>query len=126
MRLVTLRLDRHGGCPVSYTHLDVYKRQVGAAGTIIHWNGGFWNRLDVPYAGIFNSVWVDESDDAWVAGGTEAGVGVEASAKIYACKNIKPDINGRECQEIPTGTNGMSVSYTHLDVYKRQALRGSL
>ncbi len=88
---------------------------VGAAGTIIHWNGGFWNRLDVPYSGLFHSVWVDESDDAWVAGGTEAGVGVEASAKIYVCKNIKPDLHGRECQEIPTGTNELFTQIAGVD-----------
>lgn len=61
---------------------------VGVVGTILHWNGGFWRRLEVPFsAGNLWAVWVDEQDNAWIAG---------ESSRLYRCTN-------QACAEVPNG-----------------------
>ena len=75
--------------PVSYTHLDVYKRQV--------WGGGFLQRMGA----------ID------FAGGTVVHINAGISALVMAIM-----LGKREDYRI--GHPVIHVSYTHLDVYKRQ------
>ena len=73
--------------PVSYTHLDVYKRQVE-----------IWKRFR-----------------KW--GGSPTGI----------TQNVKDLLSSREVENIFENSDFVyTVSYTHLDVYKRQALYGPL
>ena len=79
------------GNPVSYTHLDVYKRQEGG-GSRGHRND--WSEYQKMQK---------RKKDASGRFGTES----ECEFKLYQC-----------CRE--------TVSYTHLDVYKRQVEQGVL
>ncbi len=63
---------------------------VGAAGTILHYNGGFWQRLSVPYSDYHYSVWVDENDDAWVGGGQ----GLVYHCTNLACRQVSKSVAG--------------------------------
>lgn len=73
---------------------------VGVAGTILHWNGGFWKRLEVPFSGRLNAVWVDEHDDAWVGGDM---------GRLYHCNN-------RSCIEVSTvGASGSVLALDGID-----------
>lgn len=51
----------------------------GDAGTILHWNGGFWQRLELATQGTGIGIWVDERDYAWV---------LVRPDKIYRCGNL--------------------------------------
>ncbi|HNN91274.1 MAG TPA: hypothetical protein PKI03_03355 [Pseudomonadota bacterium] len=57
---------------------------VGDAGTVLHWNGGFWQRLDLRASGTGFKIWVDERDYAWV---------MVLPDKLYRCSNL-------ECRQI--------------------------
>lgn len=53
---------------------------VGQAGTVLHWNGGFWQRIEIAEDGLGMGIWVDERDHAWVL--------VEKD-KLYRCNNLE-------------------------------------
>ena len=82
----TLYHLRDGGAPVSYTHLDVYKRQ---------------HLTDIDYD---------------VARQREKEVRHDVMAHVYTFGKAAPKAAGI----IHLGATS-AVSYTHLDVYKRQA-----
>ena len=82
------QLDLRFLVAVSYTHLDVYKRQVGAVNAV--------SCANMALAGVDYAIPCDEV--------------IDAMGRVGSL--LSPDL--RE-----TGP----VSYTHLDVYKRQALR---
>ena len=69
--------------PVSYTHLDVYKRQI----------------LNIPY--VLIGLYATKLAEAW-----RLAEGTEMSEKLLHLMD-----------------GFLAVSYTHLDVYKRQALK---
>ena len=92
---VTLRRPRlcneHGWCwenpwPQGSPLLSVQSRDrdsvwaVGDAGTILHFNGGYWQRIPVTYSGVASGLWVDESDHAWV---------LLSPDHIYRCDNLE-------------------------------------
>ena len=89
--MTTIVFDKTG-TPVSYTHLDVYKRQEtgtsdeGKVLNIYCWNEEFKSRLTDHYPGY-----------------TEVDATTGTLGDVTVKWNITP------------------VSYTHLDVYKRQA-----
>ena len=91
--------------PVSYTHLDVYKRQASAGAKFIAEKiddvfaialGYFEQTQDVQ--GIFSGRIIDVHKDTVML--------------------VDGDIADREVVDHPGGVG--TVSYTHLDVYKRQ------
>ena len=71
-------MDQKGGIPVSYTHLDVYKRQLLHGGPELFYHVGLWQLFQLLARGLV--------DVFFSRGFSHAG----------------------------------PVSYTHLDVYKRQ------
>ena len=83
--------NREDNSPVSYTHLDVYKRQ------------------DIAYL-------------QYTSGSTRTPAGVVMSHKNIQV-NIEQIVSGYFGEHggiAPPETTVVSVSYTHLDVYKRQ------
>ena len=104
--------NRAGGAiiplePVSYTHLDVYKRQVtrlaeadaSATGTLIEINhdpARAVKKADIIYTDVWASMGQEEEHAERV--------------KIFAPYQVNSALLG----------NAKAVSYTHLDVYKRQ------
>ena len=81
--------------PVSYTHLDVYKRQVHkASGTSDEVQEEDTTR------------WADQTSDPLIIQGIADSSAKFATATADGC--------------LYAVFNGISVSYTHLDVYKRQ------
>ena len=92
--------------PVSYTHLDVYKRQVYDK----DWQN---NRQRVEV-----SVLKKEKDSDRTLEGAIFG--------LFAKDDIKSETTGKvliEADEIIELKSTDAVSYTHLDVYKRQVLQ---
>ena len=110
--IAAVRWEKMSAQPVSYTHLDVYKRQVDdiVSGTILA---------------------AEKIDD-----GTAVNLGtmerirvIDAAKMVLEFSGQKADIRFRP--DMPTGPvnrvadNALAkrpVSYTHLDVYKRQIL----
>ena len=105
---------------VSYTHLDVYKRQQAAPAQ--------WNLHNHPFA--LSAVICDAQRNAW-SGSTTC----EELAAHYLAAGATPSptmtlefaaptaFKSREMQmpmPLPGLVFGSPVSYTHLDVYKRQ------
>ena len=78
--------------PVSYTHLDVYKRQASARQKTPHAIGSVHNRLPVSYTHLQVNRLLKEKQRVTIA--------LEGNAAA--------------------GKSTLAVSYTHLDVYKRQ------
>ena len=85
--------------PVSYTHLDVYKRQ----------------KVDYP-----------DIDTVMDAVDAAEGIAVLAHPSEYHSRDLLREL-GRNHRirgiEVYHPRNTEAVSYTHLDVYKRQSLR---
>ena len=77
---------------VSYTHLDVYKRQ----------------GIGMPF-----TIATRETRNRWASPTT-------AAAKRSHWVSGSGPVSSRKCRSRPSVTRCRSVSYTHLDVYKRQ------
>ena len=80
--------------PVSYTHLDVYKRQVQQMEADHQW---------------YRSL--SAEDRSWV--GLVAQAGLSSFLEWFGGEQIRPAVTADVFGTAP-------VSYTHLDVYKRQ------
>ena len=105
-------------CAVSYTHLDVYKRQ-----------GGDY-RAEVPLA-----IDVEEEEFILTVDGRADGIftGTSIADRNFTEESQSDEVFTEEtvsggCASGEAGTSGQagwsdSVSYTHLAVYKRQAIR---
>ena len=105
---------RRGGrlCSVSYTHLDVYKRQL--LGLIQEKDGLAAQALDrkgVKYDAVVQAirqvVAIDEDTDV--------------SGHLSFTPRVKRVLENSLREAMQMGQSYISVSYTHLDVYKRQA-----
>ena len=101
--------------PVSYTHLDVYKRQPFAylGGCIGQNSGGnlfgkFPAGIQLLYAGV--EMCIRDSIRTMIRRAAAPSVS-------SACSSVKIRMNG-------PGSSRKPVSYTHLDVYKRQVQGG--
>ena len=109
-----------GRGPVSYTHLDVYKRQEYGEDMVklAIYPDNFTEELETTIQTIVNL-----SDDpqmkAIIVNQSVPGT-TEAFRKI---KESRPDIlciAGESHEDLPEIGSAAAVSYTHLDVYKRQ------
>ena len=112
--------------PVSYTHLDVYKRQPMAKAL---------NDLAPIKSGIMCTIHAYTGDQMTLDGPQRKGdlrrsraaavnIVPNSTGAAKAIGLVIPELNGKligSAQRVPTPT---AVSYTHLDVYKRQG-RGS-
>ena len=111
--------------PVSYTHLDVYKRQV----LIDHMmnshpcanadyfrrfvrNPRLSNEMITPYKGFFEKVVPEQEREAYLADPMNLAAWVAENIRVHK------DCNLGGSPITPEGV--WTVSYTHLDVYKRQ------
>ena len=93
-------------CTVSYTHLDVYKRQV----------------LVPENEGILNEIWTLQMGDQILSQETKAETVRHALNQIVhhrAQLGVYYRLLGIS---LPSTYGPSAVSYTHLDVYKRQVL----
>ena len=98
---------------VSYTHLDVYKRQVlvwGASGGL----GVFATQLCAVAGANAIGVISDETKRDFVL---SQGAKAVLNRKDFNCWGQLPPVNGEDFSNYMK-----AVSYTHLDVYKRQPL----
>ena len=93
---------------VSYTHLDVYKRQAYVSAFRTHNSEVYLRKMRV----IYLKKWHCNRTGFYFDGFASAGFFVKAFAPyFYGRINRRKLLNGTR-----------TVSYTHLDVYKRQAL----
>ena len=109
--------------PVSYTHLDVYKRQAAKLFSVVRNNGDppstgpitlwllQWVPLHKKSAGIFNSFFNKSRASKF----SESSSSLSAFVTILAMSAPRP-----ACASAIFKTSPRAVSYTHLDVYKRQ------
>ena len=132
--------------PVSYTHLDVYKRQHWARQYLV-WEGlldgstrGIWTltplgykaQLDTPASHKIFLKWVKVHASARKKGEEERSAGaVPTEVEVIAdtdhkflllelLKKVTPEGFERICARLLRESGFETVSYTHLDVYKRQ------
>ena len=88
--------------PVSYTHLDVYKRQL--------YGGGIVGLCTMPKS-LLDELHISEDDVDSISGFARSIEGVEIGIMIREVEDGGGKISLRTSEP---------VSYTHLDVYKRQ------
>ena len=93
--------------PVSYTHLDVYKRQVQSIKLIL-WNFG-----------------IDTLESAFIR---KINVHITVFEFVVCAEQ---EIREKQFQKFCGGMNALlqiiiAVSYTHLDVYKRQTITNAI
>ena len=120
---------------VSYTHLDVYKRQVQRIGRGRSSQGDRTGRVikeqlvereaaDVVRACVTRTASKDQSGRTVAhgnAGGKPARGGIPVS-RIWVPDRLGLRLGGQKQGQAAKGSTGGPVSYTHLDVYKRQTL----
>ena len=105
-RVQSRSCNRHS-LPVSYTHLDVYKRQIFSYKGKELFRGIIMSQQQsdsrkMPITAYYNGIYLSNNKDTFV----------------YENKTVH-DIFIDVCKRFGI----KSVSYTHLDVYKRQLLR---
>ena len=95
--------------PVSYTHLDVYKRQL-FTGTN-------------PWAAVVEKVTTEffEVELGWNNKGVSIA-SVIGNGSMAGVSNVTVEAPGFPSASAGEDCSGLPVSYTHLDVYKRQPL----
>ena len=110
------------GIPVSYTHLDVYKRQISFRNEIIGSTASIItsiymeNQMDIAkdLAGLLLGAILSDTLKLRSPTTTAKDIGI---AKTLADKaGLDIDVFAKEMFKVSSNT----VSYTHLDVYKRQ------
>ena len=134
---------------VSYTHLDVYKRQGRYHYVVVEHAGAYNQRCNTCIIADLNFV----ASIHYLISGTgrsaiclnyngcniytlhcESGSGAVGDIRDLVRHAVSPFIIGGDMNSTPselsdnlrimtTGTRSRPVSYTHLDVYKRQAVR---
>ena len=133
-------------CPVSYTHLDVYKRQAGDSGSGQSGIPEEWAQvaLEAPMtAGDFSGMTLSD----WLEKGAEilreslheplrllarlCGLLLLAAVGKSMCtERTSPELAGLVDTVVTlavfTLCSSCTVSYTHLDVYKRQVFKRAL
>ena len=112
-----------GRTPVSYTHLDVYKRQIQDYRS--HMGRIDWNisSRDKIFGTAQRSRYLNQASNYFhdALSGTNADQ-IMFGAQIDEIHTFSPTL----FSDVRGSITRYAVSYTHLDVYKRQALAGSL
>ena len=105
----TRKLMEYG--PVSYTHLDVYKRQLKDSGVAVCTVVGF------PLGAMSTKGKAAETEIAVKDGATE----IDMVIHVGMIKSKDWDYVSEDIKAVVAAAGEGAVSYTHLDVYKRQA-----
>ena len=95
--------------PVSYTHLDVYKRQVWHSGDDD--DDGYW---------CDHGWWEFDYDRYHARLTAEMEIHPDEKSPTASGNTLKSGYGIQETVTAGVSTNQSPVSYTHLDVYKRQ------
>ena len=117
--------------PVSYTHLDVYKRQInelleGRPVDIPTYDYAEHTRSSKTYRQEPQDVFIVEGilvlEDKRLRDLMDIKIFVDTDDDVRIIRRIKRDMEerGRSLDSVIEQYLGVAVSYTHLDVYKRQ------
>ena len=98
------KMDVYAIVAVSYTHLDVYKRQVLSM-----------------LISVYNENWVKDKNQ--IAVSTSMFINERLGVIERELGNVDEDISSYKSEHLLPDVQAASVSYTHLDVYKRQNKR---
>ena len=110
-----------GPSPVSYTHLDVYKRQVYDNSILAKARTQYRNIIET----LDGKIVAGNEHGYFVKGKVIVGAGTPDTIKGNVAEDDLVIISDREESQlicIEANCSCITVSYTHLDVYKRQDL----